>query len=761
MKKKQPPGAWQADQDVLCQILNSSDGLIFLKDKNLVYQGCNQAFASFAGKACADIVGATDQDLLPADMADILREMADYVITTRKKKSGHLSLQGFQGKSLALEATLAPIMNKQGRLQGVAGFLRDVTETRASKEHYLQVEAAYKSIFKRSDIGIAILSVTGPIIDVNEAMTHMLGYSKDELIGEKMTFLVQEPVREEYRARNADLLGGVRDCCRMDAPLKHKDGRMVWGHVNSVLTRSRLGTPFYAITMVEDITARKQAEAELASLTQHLEALVESRTEDLEKKAKDLADANQRLKEMDQIKTAFLSSVSHELRTPLTSLLGFAKLTGRDFETAFKPLSQGESGLEKKAGRILKNLLIIENEGERLTRLINDVLDLNKIEAGHIEWHDRPIDLEKVIRQAVRAVSGEFSNRPQVELVVDIEPDLPEIVADPDRLIQVLINLLNNAAKFTPQGLVRVAALEPRPGVAQVRVEDTGIGIPSASLERIFNKFQQASQGDTVQDKPKGTGLGLTICREIVDHYNGLIWAESEVGKGSTLIFELPAQLGAPKACRLPSARPAPSAAPRPRTGKPLILVVEDDQATSSFLCQILDDHGFDVETAFDGAAALAKAAAIRPDLITMDIKMPCLDGKSAITWIKKDPVLREIPILVVSVLQDAEAAGGDATLVKPVDPDKLMDSINGLLSLRHSEQKLIMLRRNGKEKLGPFFTLCSGNIEHCREDELWEKLDSGFEGTVIVPAWAAKTIDMPRLTDKKGVQVLLLPEQP
>ncbi len=279
---------------------------------------------------------------------------------------------------------------------------------------------------------------------------------------------------------------------------------------------------------------------ESIELRHNLEQKVESRTEDLVKKAAELEEANRRLKELDRLKSGFLSSVSHELRTPLTSVLGFARLIRKDFTKIFIPLAQGETKREKKAGRINENLGIIVREGERLTRLINDVLDLAKIESGRMEWRDEPFASGEAIEHAVQAVSGQFAQNPDVELSINIPEGLPLIKADRDRFMQLIINLLNNAAKFTERGNVCVDAAVRNDGWVEISVNDTGPGIPPEDIYKVFDKFHQVTRNDTLKDKPGGTGLGLAICRQIVERYKGKIWVESVFGKGSRFVFVLP-----------------------------------------------------------------------------------------------------------------------------------------------------------------------------------------------------------------------------
>lgn len=278
----------------------------------------------------------------------------------------------------------------------------------------------------------------------------------------------------------------------------------------------------------------------LAFFNRRLQIQVQRRTEALTAKAHELEEANLRLTELDRVKSALLSSVSHELRTPLTAVLGFAKLISKEFSTSFAPLVSDNPELERKRQRIAKNLNVIEVEGERLTRLISDVLDLSKIESGKATWRDRDIDLKELIRNSAAVVQELFAQKPGTTFVVNVQEDLPSIHADPDRIIQVLINLLNNAVKFTPQGIVELSAVVNGDGWVRLTVSDTGIGVAEEDIKDIFNMFHQVRRGDTIKLASEGAGLGLAISKEIVEHYGGSIMLESKVGEGSRFTVSLP-----------------------------------------------------------------------------------------------------------------------------------------------------------------------------------------------------------------------------
>jgi len=251
---------------------------------------------------------------------------------------------------------------------------------------------------------------------------------------------------------------------------------------------------------------------------------LEQKSRELEAASQELRDANQRLQELDRLKDDFISTVTHELRTPLTSIRAFSEIL-RDNPRL------DDAQRAQFLGTVIK-------ESERLTRLINQVLDLSKIESGNAEWHSSEIDMREVVDDAVAAVSQMFKEN-GVQLEVNMPRLLPSIVADRDRLMQVMLNLLSNAAKFCkrPGGKVSIA-LARQDGFLRVDVTDNGIGISDSDQEMIFEKFRQV--GDTLTNRPQGTGLGLPICRQIINHFGGRLWVQSRPGEGATFSFTLP-----------------------------------------------------------------------------------------------------------------------------------------------------------------------------------------------------------------------------
>ena len=390
-------------------------------------------------------------------------------------------------------------------------------------------------------------------------------------------------------------------------------------------------------------------------------------------------------KEVDMMKTDFISTVSHELRTPLTSILGFANIISRKFKDSVYPvLNLEDKKIKKTADQIESNLGIIISEGQRLTSLINDVLDIAKMEAGKIEWKDERFTARYAIEHAVSATSSLFQEK-KLGIVTDIEDGLPDIYADKDRFIQVIINLLSNAVKFTSYGDITVSAKSFRDSVL-ISVSDKGTGISKENLTKVFEKFKQV--GDTLTDKPKGTGLGLPICKQIVEHYGGKIWAESDEGEGSTFYFTVPRYEEKAGAAHVKDfieqlKNSAPPALNYGGASKN-ILIVDDDGSIRKLLKQELEYAGYITDEASDGLDALNKIKRKKYDLVILDVMMPGLSGFDVARVLKNNPDTMDIPIIILSVVEDKETGfkiGVEKYLIKGVEYPQLLNEVEGLLN--------------------------------------------------------------------------------
>jgi signal transduction histidine kinase len=370
-----------------------------------------------------------------------------------------------------------------------------------------------------------------------------------------------------------------------------------------------------------------------------------------------------------EAKSAFLANVSHELRTPLTSILGFARIIqGRLRERILPLIDTDDKRTQRAVRQVQDNLEIILAEGRRLTMLINNVLDLEKIEAGKMDWQMAPLSIGEVIEQAHATTASLFAEK-GLAYHREVAEGLPELSGDRDKLIQTMINLISNAVKFTDQGSITCRA-ELMEGEIRVSVTDTGVGIARDDQPLVFEKFRQV--GDTLTDKPKGSGLGLPICKEIVEHHGGRIWVESAPGKGSTFAFTLPVAKAA--AATWTDARievrtedrealladltgQAVATASGRKRDRPRILVADDDASIRRLLRDDLEAADYRVLEARDGRETLELARQKRPDLLILDVLMPEASGFEVVVTLRSDPRTMGIPILMLTVVEEQERA--------------------------------------------------------------------------------------------------------
>jgi signal transduction histidine kinase/CheY-like chemotaxis protein len=415
----------------------------------------------------------------------------------------------------------------------------------------------------------------------------------------------------------------------------------------------------------------------------------------------DARQARAAAEEADAAKSSFLSTVSHELRTPLTSVLGFAKIIRRRLEERLFPLiPEDDRKVQQAKHQVIENLDVVVSEGERLTKLIDDVLDLAKIEAGKFTWNMGKTSIADVIERAVAATASLFEVK-KLNMIRAIDPDLPAINADQDRLIQVVINLISNAVKFTDVGSITCSARLDGNDIV-VGITDSGIGIAPGDQQKVFEKFKQV--GDTLTDKPKGTGLGLPICKEIVEFHGGRIWVESQPAKGSTFSFTLPVIGHQEQLELLPQRRSVDieslvrqlrERVPAHQPQDKFVLVVDDDPNIRSLLRQELSEAGYVVRLAEDGRKALALIREETPGLVILDVMMPEMNGFDVAAVLKNDPATMDIPIIILSIVEDKERGfrlGVDRYLTKPIDTTSLFHEIGALLDQGKSKKRVMVV---------------------------------------------------------------------
>jgi len=402
----------------------------------------------------------------------------------------------------------------------MVGTHLDITQSKMAKEALHESDETNRATFEQAAVGIAHLGIDGGWLRVNDRLCRILGYTREELMG--LSF--QDITHPDDLADDIDylrrVLSGEINNFSWEKRYLQKDGSSVWVNLAVSLVRLDTGEPRHFIAVFQDITERVEAEEELKRYRIHLEEIIEERTAEL-------VVAKERAEAADHIKSVFLATMSHELRTPLNSIIGF---TGALQQELSGPLNQ-----EQK-----KQLGMVRASGSHLLNLINDVLDISKIEAGHLELAIEPFDLRALIQKTMQAVRP-IAEKKCLVLELEIAPDVGLISSDRRRVEQILLNLLSNAVKFTDEGRIRVTCSSNSHSVL-LGVSDTGIGIRSKDIDRLFKPFEQIHTG--AARNFEGTGLGLSICKKLLGLLGGKIAVASEWGKGSTFSFTLPIQRG-------------------------------------------------------------------------------------------------------------------------------------------------------------------------------------------------------------------------
>lgn len=570
------------------------------------------------------------------------------------------------------------VPDPNGHPEYLIGSIFDVTDRREMESALRESDKQFRSIFENMQDGYILASMEGVILLTNPATARILGYnSPEELVGKKMArdIYMNPDDRENLRA----ILEEQGSVSGYNLTFKRKDGEMVWIEDSAHYVYDAAGKPIAVEGLVRDITERKHAERAL---------LV----------AREAAETANRAK------GEFLANMSHEIRTPMNAIIGMAHLALKT------DLTPRQSGYLRK----------IDGAATTLLGIINDILDFSKIEAGKLVMERISFDLQEI----VDSMADMFAYRAQekeVEFLLSIDAAVPTaLVGDPLRVGQVLTNLVSNAMKFTETGeiLIRVQneSITEDSVVLRFIVQDTGIGLTEEQRGRLFQSFTQADSSTT--RKYGGTGLGLTICKRLVELMDGDIEVESEAGVGSTFSFTAQFQQQSDPEVTLPPVEA--------RSLEGLKILVVDDNATSrEILQQMLESLSFDVRQVASGAEALAelKMATEPFDLVLMDWKMPGLDGIEASRLIKNSDALARTPnILMVSaygreeIMQQTEDAGLAGFLVKPVSSSTLLESITHAMGkgagtrIRTSKHDESELKRHQEQLRGAHILVVEDN---------------------------------------------------
>ena len=613
-----------------------------------------------ANPAYAQILGYDSPDDLISSVTDLA--VMTYVRPEERKRLQRMVEQegqalGFEteryrkdGSVVWVSVNSRTVHDSDGNLLYYENLITDITHRKEAEQALHESLERYKLLMESSPVPITAYDQEGMVTYVNPAFTDLFGWSFEELIGKRLDFV---PPHEAEKTLDAVKRTVAGERVLIDSQRFTKDGKVLDVQINSAPLIDHAGNLVGMFVMTRDITEMKRAERELVTHRDHLEQLVLERTVALEESEKQLRKAKEKAETATEAKSEFLASMSHEIRTPMNAILGMADL-----------LSESPLNNEQQ-----KYVQVFKNAGDSLLDLINDILDLSKVEAGQLSLEETSFDLLDFVERVCEVMALKAHEK-KLELLFHLVPDTPvHLMGDPVRLRQILINLMGNAIKFTGEGEITLECglwnadcgiacdtteiNDPESGreevVLQFSVRDSGIGIPKEKRESIFESFTQADSSTTREYG--GTGLGLTICRRLVEMMGGKIWIESEPGKGSTFFFtarfgidrepeeekrRVPVDVrglsvlaadGEPDAPNVEDALVVPSLN---------ILLVEDARENRIVIKAYLKKTPHKMGVAENGKIGLEKFISEDYDLVLMDMRMQVMDGYTATGEIRK-----------------------------------------------------------------------------------------------------------------------------
>lgn len=617
------------------------DHAVFLLDANGHVMTWNRGAEQLKGYTEEEIIGQHFSIFFAPDE----RHRANQSLSTAAE-TGHFQEESWRsrkdGSRFWVSASLTALRSESEELTGFIKIARDLTERKRAEEKLRETEAKYDLLMAGvHEYAIFLMDPEGRVTDWNAAAERLLGYTHNEAIGQHFSIFWTAEEGEpggsaEQELREAATLGRASD----DRWHVRKGGTHFWANGTTSALRDEQGTLRGYAKVLRDKTDSKRFEEEL--------------------RAK--ADA---LEEADRRKDEFLAMLAHELRNPLAPIA-----------TAVILLKTSEHFAADEAEQ--EAVEVLERQVHKMTRLINDLMDVSRITRGKVQLQRERVDLSQCVRNAVETANPliqEHDHRLSVAL-----PDAPLwISADPTRIEQVLENLLNNAAKYTERGGKISVTAGRQDGQAIVTISDTGVGIPPEILPHLFSLFAQADRSlDRAQG---GLGIGLTIVQRIVEMHGGTVEASTEgLGKGSTFTIQLPL-LSRPQATY-----PTASAEPLSQAKKMRVLIVDDNPDAAKMLSRVLGVLGHDVEIVLCGIGALEAATTYKPDVILMDIGLPGLDGYKVAQRLREQAETKNVRLVALTGYgqpedrQRSKEAGFDHHLVKPVaiqDIQAVLDSID------------------------------------------------------------------------------------
>ena len=571
------------------------------------------------------------------------------VLTHDKVTNYELTMLAKDGRQTVVSYNAATFRDADGHLKGVFAAARDITDQKLLESQINQrnLELTEASTFlgnvleSSTEYSIIAKDLDGNILTWNEGARRNYGYSAEEMVGKGNTALLHTP-EDIANGRVKTLFHQALTTGKSEGVFERirKSGEHFTASVSMTLRHDIHGAPIGYLMISKDITEQKRMEAQLT------------------RKNEELEEQYRRVKEANRLKSEFLANMSHELRTPLNAIIGFSEL-----------MHDGRVGTVSDTHK--EYLGDILTSAQHLLQLINDVLDLAKVESGKMEFHPEPVELSKIVTEVGDVLRTMLSNK-HIQLDVDIDAALTDIYADPAKLKQVLYNYVSNALKFTPNG--GKVHLRMKPDGAEnyrVEVEDSGIGIKQEDMSRLFVEFQQldASTAKLYQ----GTGLGLALTKRIVEAQGGRVGVNSVFGEGSTFYVVLPRQMrGGDEDMPMPPES-------RGESGGSRVLIVDDNAKDRVWLQKLLQREGYQTEMAANGDEALSLCLSRRFDAILLDILLPDVGGQTVLRAVRERGPNQHTPVILVSITSDASIGQGFTIqdyLIKPVTRESLLKAL-------------------------------------------------------------------------------------
>ena len=510
-------------------------------------------------------------------------------------------------------------------IEAVAARIWDAAERARAEAALRDSEAHLSGIFHQTGAGFAEVAVDGRFLSVNDRFCAMAGRSRDTLLALRVADITHPDDAED--SRRALGLAAAGESATVEKRILRPDGSVLWV-ANTKSLIAPLAGRRTVLTVAIDITVRKEVE-------------------------RALAEAKLAAEEANLAKSTFIANMSHELRTPLSAIIGYSEMM----------LEEVEDGAE--AADLATDLRKVESNARHLLGLINDVLDLSKIESGKMDVFVESFDVAALVEDVASAVQS-LVDKKRNRLVLRLDAGLGTMRSDLTKLRQMLLNLLSNAAKFTEEGTITLSASREGGtgggGRLVFSVADTGLGMNEEQLARLFQRFTQADSSTT--RRFGGTGLGLSLTKAFADMLGGVVTATSEPGRGATFTLALPADHA------LPAQDDALATEAEEGEGRDLVLVIDDDDDQRALMTRFLAREGFRSRAAADGETGLALARSLHPRAILLDVMMPGLDGWSVLSALKADPDLAEVPVVMVTFVDQrglAQALGAADYVLKPV----------------------------------------------------------------------------------------------